>query len=433
MATKLKLQSNGFLYLIHWTSKKTAVKISTKIRINATDWNGTVGKLINTKLKDVNGIGLDDQIKKCEGAFLFAIDEYKAGRTSDIEKIYYERMNITVRVGGVNAPVKFLDYFNTKVTGYEAKKTSNHKSYRTAYNNLSAFLGRKRPTFDDLDKKFFEDFTEYLTTVKKYRISSIRSQVKLLKAIINTNEQNSNTKYKSFKLEKAEDINNVYLNLDELDKIYSLDLSKRPELEDSRNSFIVGAFTGLRFSDWGKVRADLIQADNSIDIRMQKTKKPAYIPVHKYVTAILKKYSGRMPEQIWNSEINKQIKIVCQLAGINNLVVKEYTKGGETKGSEPVEKYTLVSTHTARRSLCTNMIKEGAPVFAVMSVSGHRSLEAFQKYIKLDQDDITKALKGLAMFGGKPEEIKPKKATVRLKAVKPLDQPSGFMSSGGVL
>ncbi|MFZ4058791.1 MAG: tyrosine-type recombinase/integrase [Ferruginibacter sp.] len=42
----------------------------------------------------------------------------------------------------------------------------------------------------------------------------------------------------------------------------------------------------------------------------------------------------------------------------------------------------MVTTHTARRSFCTNMYLMGVPVPTIMSISGHRTQKSFMMYIK---------------------------------------------------
>lgn len=415
MASKLKLQPLGYLYLVFWQGK-IPVRIPTKIKVSPKDWDKTEGKLINTKLKDINGKPLEDQLKKCEGAFQYAIEEFKAGRTFDLKKTYYDRMNITVRAGGVNAPAKFLEYFDKWVKDMETSKAKGYNSYNLVYNNILEFLGRKRPVFENIDVQFMQDFTGFLETTKKYKIGSIRHQVKLLRAVVNDaykKKLHTNLDHKNFDLGKKfrnEEINNIYLTLDEIDLIHNLNLSEYPELISIRDSFIVALWTGLRFSDWGKVRSDMI-IDGIIRIQSQKTGEPALIPVHPYVYEVLKKYNGVMPVQLCNSEANINIKEVCRLAGIDQPTVKSFTKGGIKEGLQPVPKYSLCCTHTARRSLCTNMIKQKAPVFVVMKISGHKSLEAFEKYIKFSELDVTDTLKALPMFRqpkGKPvKKVKP--------------------------
>ena len=47
----------------------------------------------------------------------------------------------------------------------------------------------------------------------------------------------------------SEPVHSIYLNEDDLEKIKSLDLSEKPNLERVRDLFIVGCLTGLRYSE----------------------------------------------------------------------------------------------------------------------------------------------------------------------------------------
>jgi len=72
-----------------------------------------------------------------------------------------------------------------------------------------------------------------------------------------------------------------------------------------------------------------------------------------YVKAVLKKYNGKMPKQLNNDKTNYLIKIICQSAFIRRMTAIPHTKGGVKLNPEPVEKWNLCHSHTARRSLCT--------------------------------------------------------------------------------
>jgi len=47
-------------------------------------------------------------------------------------------------------------------------------------------------------------------------------------------------------------------------------------------------------------------------------------------------------------------------------------------------KYAWVTSHTCRRSFCTNEFLDGTPITLVMAISGHKTEKAFRKYIKAD-------------------------------------------------
>jgi integrase len=62
------------------------------------------------------------------------------------------------------------------------------------------------------------------------------------------------------------------------------------------------------------------------------------------------------------------------------------------------EKYELVTTHTARRSLATNLILRGVSPYVVMKVTGHKSLSSFETYVRLQELEAMIQLKNLDFF-----------------------------------
>ena len=80
---------------------------------------------------------------------------------------------------------------------------------------------------------------------------------------------------------------------------------------------------------------------------------------------------------------NYYIKEVVKLASINELVVIAHKRGNKLV-EETRPKYAWVSSHTARRSFCTNEFLSGTPNDLIMAISGHKSEKAFKKYIKAD-------------------------------------------------
>ena len=80
---------------------------------------------------------------------------------------------------------------------------------------------------------------------------------------------------------------------------------------------------------------------------------------------------------------NYYIKEVVKLASINEPIVIAHKRGSKIV-EETRPKYAWVSSHTARRSFCTNEYLLGTPSDLIMAISGHKSEKAFKKYIKAD-------------------------------------------------
>jgi hypothetical protein len=77
-------------------------------------------------------------------------------------------------------------------------------------------------------------------------------------------------------------------------------------------------------------------------------------------------------------------KEVVKLSGITDPVVIAHKRGNKII-EETKTKYAWVSSHTARRSFCTNEYLAGTPSDLIMSISGHKTEKAFKKYIKADK------------------------------------------------
>ena len=127
-----------------------------------------------------------------------------------------------------------------------------------------------------------------------------------------------------------------------------------------------------------------------IDIRQKKTGAKVTIPCSSQLKAILEKYDYQMPK-LYDQVINRYIKEIAQLAGLDDLIEIETTKGG-TPIKEKVPKYKLVHSHTARRTGATLMYLSGIEVYDIMKITGHQTPEMLRKYIKADSLEVAEKL-----------------------------------------
>lgn len=100
-------------------------------------------------------------------------------------------------------------------------------------------------------------------------------------------------------------------------------------------------------------------------------------------TIIIDKYNLSMPK-VSDVKFNLYVKEVVRLAGIKEPIKISHRKGNQIT-SEVRPKYAWVSSHTARRSFCTNKYLEGTPTDLIMSISGHKTERIFRTYIKTDK------------------------------------------------
>lgn len=272
--------------------------------------------------------------------------------------------------------------------------------YNQTLKHLETFaaLKRRKIDFDTIDLDFYDEFIKYLYS-KNYAQNNVEKHINTLKVFLNDATErryNSNMAFKNKKFNiSKEDVNNIYLSENELETLYNLNLSNNSRLDRVRDLFIIGCYTGLRFSDLSKLNSDNFTTKDGkdfINLKTQKTGEDVVIPLKPLVKSILAKYDGIPPRALSNQKMNDYLKEIAQMAELNERVVLSKTKGG--KRCDVVhEKWELVTTHTARRSFATNAFLGKLPSISIMLITGHKTEKAFMKYIK-----ITKQENAISMY-----------------------------------
>ena len=188
----------------------------------------------------------------------------------------------------------------------------------------------------------------------------------------------------------------VYLSNEEIDIIYRHEFDNE-KLDNARDWLIISVWTGLRVSDLLRLNTSFIKNEDFIKITTVKTKTPISIFINPYVREILNKREGEFPKKISSQKFNDYIKVVCEEAGIDNLV-----KGAKLvpidigeNGKEEIiyrkkkgeyKKYELISSHVGRRSFATNMYGK-LNTLAIMKITGHATEKQFLSYIKTSESE----------------------------------------------
>lgn len=282
----------------------------------------------------------------------------------------------------------FIEHFISTRT---AVSPGTIKSYKTTREVLKRFAKSKNRTvdFDSIDLNFYDDFRSYLSKNLEYSDNTVGKHIKNLKVFMNEASErgfHNNMEFlkKGFKVPK-EDIDNIYLTEEEISILYNLDLSKDERLDQARDLFIIGCYTGLRFSDFVQLKKENIR-NGMISLRTQKTGELVAIPVHPVIEDIINKYKRQyasgFPPAIDNYLMNRYLKIIGQMAGFTEIHTIKKTRGGK-KVEDTFKKFELMTTHTARRSFATNLFLQEFPAISIMKITGHRSEKNFMNYIKM--------------------------------------------------
>ncbi|MEK0413156.1 MAG: hypothetical protein RL070_644 [Bacteroidota bacterium] len=239
--------------------------------------------------------------------------------------------------------------------------------------------------FDNIDLVFYNEFVEYLTTKLNLAPNTIGKLITNLKVFlreafdegITTNNIFANRRFRS----NSSLAETIYLTPLEIKEILNLDLKSNLKLDRVRDMFIIGCFTGLRFSDIINIKPEHIN-DGMIEITQVKTKERVAIPITQEVERLLSKYNNSL-KKISNQKFNDYLyEIVKKCQGLEIEVTKKAIQGGkQILIKKP--KYEFVSSHTARRSFATNeYMAKGLNVRDIMAITGHKTEKSFYKYIR---------------------------------------------------
>lgn len=287
---------------------------------------------------------------------------------------------------------RFIELAKTKPNRRTANQTpvksGTIQGYITALNLFKRYYKEvQKFDFDDIDLHFYNKFTSWCNSLG-FRKNYTGKNIKTIKVFMNAAIREgvtTNTKFQDLDfVTLRETADSIYLNLDELNQMWRLDLSNDPTKEHARDLFLIGCYTGLRVSDYNNLKTSSIKEVNGVKmfvVKTQKTSKTVAMPLHPIVEAILKKYNG-IPSRMFDQKINDNIKEVARLTGLDEITETTATVGGlEVTQHQP--KYKLVCTHTARRSFCTNAYLTGMDSLDIMAISGHATDKDFRKYIKV--------------------------------------------------
>jgi site-specific recombinase XerD len=259
------------------------------------------------------------------------------------------------------------------------------KSYVTYTNYLKAF--NPNLNWQDITGEFYDAYCVHLQ--KEYSPNTIAKAIKILKTIMRKGSQyHSNNEYVTFSASYQES-DSIALTEEEIESIMSCTLPEN--LARERDRFFVSYNLFLRFGDSISLsEKDIFKRDGSTFVKVthEKTKNVAMIPLFKKSIEILKKYKYTLP-QTSNQVANRRIKEIAEKANIKSLVTVSTVVDGKVV-SKQIEKYKLVTTHTARRSMATNyylsMAKNGnLDLKRLQLLGGWKSMIVLERYLKIDK------------------------------------------------
>lgn len=181
-----------------------------------------------------------------------------------------------------------------------------------------------------------------------------------------------------------------YLEIEELTKIWEMELAPDSALDRVRDMFVFQCYTALRFSDIKHLKHENIHYDNvndkySIDLLTEKDDDRINFPLSNRATAIYLKYKERMYSNgllfpvISNQKYNEHLKELGKRAELKGEWI-DYEYRLTEKITIKVPKEDL-STHTARRTFIVTAINENVDPTLIALITSHSDLKSMKPYL----------------------------------------------------
>lgn len=268
---------------------------------------------------------------------------------------------------------KLTDFGNEVVTQSE-RNILTKQNYKTLFNNLEKFKAGVRVT--DIDYQFVVSYDKWLRDsgiAHNTRISRLR----LLRAVLNEAKNRdiiSTNPFERFKIQQMVS-KKGYITREQLHALEGMKLKGYDEIV--RDAFLVGCYTGLRFSDITALRQYHI-IGGWLVIAMQKTKFTVEIPIGQLfegkMMAMVEKYGGnigRLTKKLGpNATVNKTLR------GLLNAV------GADAK----------ITFHSSRHTFATLLGQQGVDITVVSKLLGHTKLQTTEIYREVNREGIELAL-----------------------------------------
>ena len=382
----------------HYQDRHKVRFLRTGVEISPKDWSFIKKQPKPSKLSAGERRMLDDKINRYSLLLKYLEKNNINPSIKVVADLYYGKEDFKDSKTKLSFFEHIDDYINLK-TGTVVSDVI--KDYNALKRHLFEFQEHRQIpiTFKSLDYNFYTEFIDYLAIHPQRKVkgpkgltnNTIGKQIKNLKAFINDRVRRkliAPIDLSAFKV-MQEEVDHIYLNQDEINSIAELDCETE-ELEKIRDFFVIGCYTGLRFSDIIRLKPEYIK-EGMIQLRQKKTEGKIVVPLRKPALEILEKYNYYAP-QVSSYEFNREIKKLGSKARINDKI-EVSRKKGSTKIKTTYPKFNLISSHTCRRSFCTNAYLEGIDVQLIMKISGHKSESAFKRYLKLSSLEAALKLK----------------------------------------
>ncbi len=398
------------IYLVVYLNNKQ-VKLSTGVKVYPEHWNIRKQQAyVNarlSKLDNNNNTIANDRLSELKDMFL-EFKHYLCEHPTDIDnsitilrtRIYKNTMTTEIKKKSATTVMKeIIDAKQAASSTKEQQKLNVGKFERyLKENNIS-------DTWESMNLNTFEGYQKYLVdngrgsvTIRNIIQNTLFPLLKKVSKRVDIPFTWYDSNLNSFEFVKDESNKElasnkkVTLTEEQLKQLYDypitgteLQVRKRTEIRDL---FVLQCLVGQRVGDMQKFfngDNEKDEEEDTISIIQQKTKARAIIPLTPLAKEIISKYQNTELKYYKpsNSNLNAELRIIAEEAGLNTPVTFEDKDGKQVK---PL--FELVHTHTARHTFITIMCRRDIPKETIIIATGHEDTKMIDKvYSHLSNKD----------------------------------------------
>ena len=281
---------------------------------------------------------------------------------------------------GLNAPkgVMLHEWFN--IVAERVKRRERKDLNRNTWSRAIEYTGRiiqdwRNLQVTDVDKETAIDFIDYIQhgykTIggKSIAAKTAAKKVSVFSYVMNEAVRDGLVPFNPFGLlNRGEKVHvpptqRAFLTEGELQRLVATPCKS----EETKRIYLFMCFCGLRISDASGLRWSDIEKDGDhwwIQIRMQKTQEPLYLPLSNITRQFL---PDKGESEYVFANIPKEQTM--------NRYLKEWAKAAG------IDKH--LTLHTARHTFATLMLTKGSDIYTVSKLLGHSSVTTTQIYAKI--------------------------------------------------
>ena len=378
--------SKSLILLRYYVAKdKKLFQLSTRLSIKPSDWSfDNRMPIVKRGLASVESRQLTNKLNSISEKLQAVLLQYgKDVRVDNLKEAFSPKREKE------NVEDLFLEFIEERKLQGTVSKSSIQK-YNVVFDKYQNFCAKGLTKYKilQLNDDFYVNFLSYMRHEHDLNDNTLSRYLNFFKTFVlwcSRKGIDINMDYKKVSVKKYE-ADGIALTAEDVKTLEQAVLTGAEE--KARDLFLIGVYSGQRFSDYSVFdRADV--QGKFIIKRAEKTEKHSYIPLHNKLKDLLDKYDWRLPK-ISSQKFNVRIQAVCKKLGFDEQI-KKTTYRGKKKIVEVLPKWRMVASHTARRTYTTLACEAGIADHFVMAVTGIKDPKTLQKYKKLNKEMLFKS------------------------------------------